>query len=105
MIEFVFKYAKPGAKQKTCDYVESEYKTEKRIGSPNLTDATELKKLKMFPHLHTIDLSNSRFPDFQIDGNLTLKDILPAVDIAAHGHRVGQAKCEIFESVLLKEIK
>lgn len=51
-----------------------------RIASPNLTDATELKKLKMFPHLKKIDLSDSRFSNFQIDGDQTLKDILPSLE-------------------------
>lgn len=50
-----------------------------RIGSPNTTDPSELKKLKIFPHLKTIDLSDSNFPNFKIDGEQTLKDILPAL--------------------------
>lgn len=69
-----------------------------RIASPNLTDATELKKLKMFPHLKTLDLSDSRFPNFQIDGDQTLKDILPSLEKVSIFSR--EIDCKVVQAMI-----
>lgn len=49
------------------------------IGGNNLTDATELNKLRIFPNLKYLKLNGNSFADLEVGGNRTLKDILPSL--------------------------
>lgn len=51
------------------------------IESNNLTDANELSKLRIFPHLEVLNLGGNLFSDLNIEGNETLKDVLPSLKL------------------------
>lgn len=53
--------------------------TQLHIGQNNLTDDTELIKLRIFPRLTTLDLDYNRFSELRIGSNRTLKDIVPSL--------------------------
>lgn len=52
---------------------------ELQIDANNLTDATELNALKMFPHLSLLSLDGNLYENLDVGPNRTLKDILPSL--------------------------
>lgn len=50
------------------------------LANNNLTDATQLTKLRMFPNLQRLDISQNSFADLELGGNRTLNDIWPALE-------------------------
>lgn len=53
------------------------------IGNNNLSDANELNKLRIFPKLNYLDISENLFTDINVGNNRTLKDILPSLQIVS----------------------
>lgn len=49
------------------------------IGENNLTDESELIKLKIFPRLEVLNLDQNQFWDLEVADRKTLKDILPSL--------------------------
>lgn len=50
-----------------------------KIGDNNLTDESELFKLKIFPRLEVLNLDQNQFWDLEVADRKTLKDILPSL--------------------------
>lgn len=61
------------------------------ISSNNLTNADELKKLRIFPSIQVLALSGNLFSDLQIEGYETLKDVLPSLQSL---HMIGLVNIE-----------
>lgn len=55
--------------------------TELEIDENDLTDETELEKLRIFPHLEVLNLNGNLYTDFEIRGPKTVTDILPALSL------------------------
>lgn len=50
------------------------------IGHSNLSDANELKKLRLFPRIQTLRMEGNNYSNLQVNGYETLKDLLPSLD-------------------------
>lgn len=50
------------------------------ISNNDLSDARELSKLRIFPFLKFLDLSNNLYENLDVGSNQTLKDILPRLE-------------------------
>lgn len=55
--------------------------TELTIDDNDLSNEFELEKLRIFPHLEVLNLDDNLFTDFEVRGQRTLKDILPALSL------------------------
>lgn len=55
--------------------------SELEIDDNDLSDETELEKLRIFPRLEVLNLNENIFTDFEIRGQRTPKDILPALSL------------------------
>lgn len=55
--------------------------SELAIDDNNLADENELEKLRIFPRLEVLNLDGNSFTEFEIRGNRTLKNFLPALSL------------------------
>lgn len=66
----------------------------------DLSDVTELKKLRIFPNLMKLNLFGNPYPNVEIDGNQTLTDILPKLREINLRHTA--IECSNMESIIQK---